>query len=146
FVEYSDAECVPWLATALESCTQEWPQPVREKIPVNVTVPAVDPETARRIVADSGCGTAKVKVAEPGQSPNEDLERVLAVRDALGRDGAIRVDANAAWDVDTAVGRIRDLDRASRGLEYVEQPCASVDELAAVRRRVDVRVAADESI
>jgi O-succinylbenzoate synthase len=68
------------------------------------------------------------------------------VRDALGPGGAIRVDANAAWDVDTAVSAIGDLDKAAGGLEYVEQPCPSVDELAAVRRRVSVRVAADESI
>ncbi len=146
FDEYSDEECVLWLATALEACSQRWPEPVRDKIPVNVTVPAVDAEAARRIVAGSGCGTAKVKVAERGQTAGDDIDRVAAVREALGPGGAIRVDANAAWDVDTAVRRIDDLDRAAHGLEYVEQPCPSVDELAAVRRRVDVRIAADESI
>lgn len=146
FEDYSDAECVPWLAAALESCTRSWPEPVRESIPVNCIVPAVDPDKAREIVTASGCTTAKVKVAEPSQSPGEDIERVAAVRDALGVSGAVRVDANAAWDVDEAVARIRELDRAGAGLEYVEQPCASLDELAAVRRRVDVRIAADESI
>ena len=69
-----------------------------------------------------------------------------AVRDALGPGGAVRVDANGAWDVDTAVAAVRALDRAAGGLEYVEQPCRTIDELAAVRRRVDVRIAADESI
>jgi o-succinylbenzoate synthase len=146
FEEYSDAESVPWLATALEACTDRWPEPVRERIPVNCTVPAVGPDRAREIVAASGCSTAKVKVAEPGQSPGDDLDRVTAVRDALGTSGAIRVDANAAWDVDDASARIRELDRAAGGLEYVEQPCPTIDELAAVRRRVDVRIAADESI
>jgi o-succinylbenzoate synthase len=76
----------------------------------------------------------------------DDLERVAAVRDALGPAGRIRVDANAAWDVDTAVTAIRELDRAAGGLEYVEQPCQTLLELAAVRRRVSVRIAADESI
>lgn len=146
FEDYSDACSVPWLATALEACTQRWPEPVRESVPINCTVPAVDPDRAREIVAASGCGTAKVKVAEPGQSPAEDVERVAAVREALGTSGAVRVDANAAWSVDEAVARVRELDRAAGGLEYVEQPCAELDELAAVRRRVDVRVAADESI
>jgi O-succinylbenzoate synthase len=113
-------------------------------VPVNVTVPAVDAERAHAIVTASGCRTAKVKVAEPGQSEDDDLARVEAVRDALGPDGAIRVDANAAWDVDTAVARIKNLDRV--GLEYVEQPCASLDELRALRRRIDVRVAADEVV
>ena len=107
---------------------------------------AVPPEQAAAIVSASGCTTAKVKVAEPGQSPGEDVERVAAVRQALGPRGAIRVDANAAWDPDEAVRRIRELDRAANGLEYVEQPCRELTELAAVRRKVDVRIAADESI
>ncbi|MEV0056853.1 o-succinylbenzoate synthase [Saccharopolyspora shandongensis] len=146
FEDYDDAQSVPWLRAALEACTEEWPEPVRDRIPVNCTVPAVSAEKAAAIVAASGCRTAKVKIAEPGQSPGDDVERVAAVRDALGPDGAIRVDANAAWDVDTAVTRIRELDKAAEGLEYAEQPCPTIDELAAVRRRVDVRIAADESI
>jgi O-succinylbenzoate synthase len=115
-------------------------------VPINVTVPAVGPGQAHRIVAASGAGTAKVKVAERGQDPGEDLARVEAVRAALGPSGCVRVDANAGWDVDTAVTAIAALDRAAGGLEYVEQPCPTVEELAAVRRRVDVRIAADESI
>ncbi|MEV5538090.1 o-succinylbenzoate synthase [Saccharopolyspora shandongensis] len=146
FEDYDDAQSVPWLRAALEACTEEWPEPVRDRIPVNCTVPAVSAEKAAAIVAASGCRTAKVKIAEPGQSPGDDIERVAAVRDALGPDGAIRVDANAAWDVDTAVTRIRELDKAAEGLEYAEQPCPTIDELAAVRRRVNVRIAADESI
>jgi O-succinylbenzoate synthase len=97
-------------------------------------------------VATSGCTTAKVKVAEPGQPVAEDEARLEAVRDALGPGGRVRVDANGAWDVGTAVTVIGRLDRAAGGLEYVEQPCARVEELAAVRRRVDVPIAADESI
>lgn len=146
FDDYTDAESVPWLAAALEACAGDWPEPVRDRIPVNCTVPAVTADRAHDIVAASGCSTAKVKVAESGQTPGDDVERVAAVRDALGTSGAVRVDANAAWEVDDAVARIRELDRAAHGLEYVEQPCASVEELAAVRRRVDVRIAADESI
>ena len=146
FLDYSDAECVPWLACALEAAEQGWPAPVRSQIPVNCTVPVVSPDRAHEIVAKSGCATAKVKVADPGTPLADDLARVEAVRDALGPSGAIRVDANMAWDVDTAVRAIRELDRAAGGLEYVEQPCPSIDELAAVRRRVDVRIAADESI
>lgn len=146
FEDYGDAASVPWLAAALEQCTNDWPTPVRRRIPVNCTVPAVDPDTAHDIVSRSGCDTAKVKVADHPGSLGEDQVRVEAVRDALGPDGAIRVDANAAWDVDTAVRHIRVLDRSAGGLEYVEQPCPTVDELAQVRRRVDVRIAADESI
>ena len=87
-----------------------------------------------------------MKVAERGQVLADDLARVEAVRDALGPDGLIRVDANGAWDVDEAVRAIAALDRAAGGLEYVEQPVASVEDLAVVRRRVGVPIAADESI
>jgi O-succinylbenzoate synthase len=146
FEDYDDAQSVPWLRAAFEACTETWPEPVRDRIPVNCTVPAVSADKAAAIVAASGCGTAKIKVAEPGQSPGDDVERVVAVRDALGPTGAIRIDANAAWDVETAVIRIRELDEAAGGLEYAEQPCPTIDDLAAVRRRVDVRIAADESI
>lgn len=146
FADYDDAECVPWLASASEAANDGWPEPVRERVEVNTTVPVVAPERAYELVAASGCRTAKVKVADPRSPLAGDCERVAAVRDALGPGGAIRVDANTAWDVETAVGAIKDLDRAAGGLEYVEQPCPSIEELAAVRRRVDVRIAADESI
>jgi o-succinylbenzoate synthase len=144
FWDYDVAESRRWWASAVESAVDGWPAPVRSSVPVNVTVPAVDAERAHAIVAASGCRTAKVKVAEPGQTPADDLARVEAVRDALGPAGAIRVDANAAWDVDTAVARIGELEGV--GLEYVEQPCATLEELAALRRRIDVRVAADEVV
>src|SRR3954451_3143797 len=144
FWDYDIAESRRWWAAAEEAAVAGWPAPVRDSVPVNVTVPAVDAERAYAIVTASGCRTAKVKVAEPGQTAADDLARVEAVRDALGPDGAIRVDANAAWDVDTAVARLRELDRV--GLEYAEQPCATLGELAALRRRVDVRVAADEVV
>jgi O-succinylbenzoate synthase len=146
FAEYDDREVLPWLATALEAATEGWPAPVRDRIPVNCTVPAVGPERAREIAAGSGCRTAKVKVADHPGSLAEDLDRLAAVRDGLGPAGAVRCDANGNWDVDTAVAAIPRLDRAAGGLEYVEQPCRTVEELAAVRRKVDVRIAADESI
>ncbi|WP_141016060.1 o-succinylbenzoate synthase [Nocardioides sambongensis] len=146
FLEYPAAVAEPWLRCAEEAAAADWPAPLRERVPVNVTVPAVDGERAQQIVAGSSCGTAKVKVAEPGQQLADDLERVAAVRDALGPQARIRVDANGAWDVDSAVAAIAALDRAAGGLEYVEQPTATVEDLAAVRRRVGVPIAADESI
>lgn len=147
FWDYSDEECVPWWRAAVEAADVGWPTPVRDAVPVNVTVPAVDGPRAHLIVTNSqGCTTAKVKVAEPGQSLTAEVERLEAVRDALGPTGKIRIDANGAWDVDTALARLTVLDRAAGGLEYVEQPVRTVPELAAVRRRQQVPVAADESI
>ncbi|MDQ3579582.1 MAG: o-succinylbenzoate synthase [Actinomycetota bacterium] len=146
FDDYSDAESVPWLASAREAALEGWPAPVRDRIPVNCTVPVVSPERAHEIVAASGCATAKVKVADPGTTVASDCERLTAVRDALGPGGHIRVDANGAWDVDTAVVALRAMERAAGGLEYAEQPCRTIEELALVRRAVDIPIAADESI
>ena len=146
FWDYDDAESAPWLAAAREAADLGWPTPVRSRVPVNVTVPAVDAERAHAIVsASGGCRTAKVKVAEPGQTLAETEARLEAVRDALGPDGAIRIDANGGWTRDEALAALDRLDRAAGGLEYVEQPCAGVEDLAFVRRRQHVPVAADES-
>ena len=146
FLEYDDRVAAAWLATAIEASTTGWPAPVRDLVPVNCTVPAVGPERAYEIAATSGCTTAKVKVADHPNSLGEDADRLAAVRDALGPDGFVRCDANGLWQVDEAVTAIRALDRAAGGLQYVEQPCRTIDELAAVRKRVDVPIAADESI
>jgi o-succinylbenzoate synthase len=149
FEEYGPRESARWLASAVESATAPWPAPLRDRVPVNVTVPAVSAQAAAEIVRASGCRTAKVKVAEKDSAAQrtaeaEDIERVAAVRDALGPSGAIRVDANGGWDVGTAARMLRQL--AAYSLEYAEQPCATLEELAALRRLVDVPVAADESI
>jgi O-succinylbenzoate synthase len=143
FLDYDDATCVSWFRAAREAAELGWPAPVRDRVPVNCTVPAIGPEKAAQIVRASGCRTAKVKVAEPGQTLADDLARVEAVRDAIGA-GRVRIDANGAWSVDQAVRSLEQLQRFD--LEYVEQPTATVEELAEVRRRTDVPVAADESI
>ncbi len=146
FLEYDATIAEPWLRCAEEAAAGDWPAPVRDVVPVNVTVPAVGPEQAHAIVSAGGCRTAKVKVAEPGQTLADDEARLEAVRDAIGADGRVRIDANGAWGVSDAVAAIAVLDRAVGGLEYVEQPCMAVEDLAVVRRRVEVPIAADESI
>lgn len=102
FADYDDTVFVSWLATTVEQCTEGWPESVRDRIPINCTIPAVGPERADEISATSACRTAKVKVADHPESLAEDLARVEAVRDALGPGGAIRVGANGVWDIDTA--------------------------------------------
>ncbi len=156
FRDYADEACVPWLHAAIDSAETPWPRAVRDFVEINTTVPVVTPERAGRLVLDSGCRTAKVKVggldgsvAPTGigrNSLDDDAQRLAAVRHALGPAGRIRIDANAGWSVSQALQAIPVLDDAAGGLEYVEQPCASVEELAAVRRRVGVPIAADESI
>lgn len=144
FPEYPPRVTARWAAATREAASRPWPAPLRTSIPVNATVPAVGPSEAHALVTSSGCATAKVKVAERGETLADDLARVEAVRDALGPAGHLRVDANGGWDVEEAVRAIRALDRF--GLEYVEQPVATLQEMALVRRRIDVPLAADESV
>ncbi|PRA82059.1 o-succinylbenzoate synthase [Microbacterium sp. MYb66] len=148
FTEYEDAEAATWLAAAIDFAWREQPAPLRDRIGVNATVPAIEaahvPELLSRF---SGCRTAKVKVAEPGQTLADDVARVRAVREVMGPEGRIRVDANGAWNVDEAEHAIHAL--GEYDLEYVEQPCATVPELADLRKRVKymgIPVAADESV
>jgi O-succinylbenzoate synthase len=148
FVEYADDEAAAWLGAALEFGWQETPASRRELIPVNATVPAIDAAEVPALLARfPGCRTAKVKVADPGNTLAEDVARVRAVRAALGPEGRIRIDANGLWNVDEAEHAIHAM--AEFDLEYVEQPCASIDELAEIRRRtdyLDLPIAADESV
>ena len=147
FWDYDDAESVAWWRAAREAADDGFPAPVRDRVPVNVTIPVVPPERAHALVlASGGCTTAKVKVAEPGEALAGEVARLEAVRDALGPTGRIRIDANGGWDVEAALARLPVLDRAAGGLEYVEQPVATVPGLAEVRRRQHVPVAADESV
>lgn len=148
FLEYEPPEAVSWLASGIESAYRATayragPSVCRTRIPVNATVPAVSadrvPELLQRF---PGSSTAKVKVAEPGQSLADDVARVNAVRSVIP---TVRVDANGGWTVEQAVEAARAL-TADGPLEYLEQPCRTVAELAEVRRRVEVPVAADESI
>ncbi|MCE7481874.1 o-succinylbenzoate synthase [Microbacterium profundi] len=148
FVEYADAEASVWLASAIDYAWNAQPTALRQSIGVNATVPAVAAaEVAGVLARFPGCRTAKVKVADPGQPLSDDVARVRAVRDALGPEGRVRIDANGAWNVDEAEHAIHAL--AEFDLEYAEQPCATVDELAELRMRVKymgIPIAADESI
>jgi o-succinylbenzoate synthase len=143
FLEYGDAEAAHWLAAALDSAYRQPPPPRRMRIDVNATVPAVPAEQVPDILARfPGARTAKVKVAEPGQTLDDDVARVDAVRALVP---IVRVDANGAWTLPQAVEAAAAL-TASAPLEYLEQPCATIEELAQLRRQVDVPIAADESI
>ena len=150
FTEYQPAEASRWLAAAVESAYAAWPASVRDRVEVNATVPAVPAEQVAQVLARfDGARTAKVKVAEPGQALEDDLARVAAVRDVMGAGARIRVDANGAWSVAQATDALGRL--AAHGLEYAEQPCATVADLKALRLALaragtDVLVAADESI
>ncbi|MDM1884287.1 o-succinylbenzoate synthase [Mycobacteroides abscessus] len=144
FPEYQPAEASAWLSAAIEAAYRALPAPRRDRIPVNATVPAVTaadvPEVLSRF---PGAQTAKVKVAEPGQTLDDDVARVEAVR---ARIRTVRVDANGGWTVAQAVHALTALTRDG-ALEYAEQPCATVEELAELRRRLPgVPIAADESI
>lgn len=150
FPEYQDREAARWLAAAVEAGWGLAPVPVRDRVGVNATVPAVPAARVGEVLARfDGCRTAKVKVAQAGQDLSDDLARVAEVRAVLGGAGRIRVDANGAWSVEQAIAALSALARYD--LEYAEQPCSSVSELARLRTGlaaagVDIPIAADESI
>ena len=143
FPEYGPPEAAYWLAAGIESAYRAGPPARRDRVPINATVPAVPVEGVPEVLARfPGARTAKVKVAEPGQTLADDVARVNAVRAQIP---TVRVDANGGWTVEEAVAAANAL-TADGALEYIEQPCRTVPELAEVRGRVDVAVAADESI
>ena len=146
FTEYVDAEAAAWLAAAIDFGWGVEPARLRDRIPVNATLPVVAASEVEGVLARfPGCRTVKAKV---GAVPlAEDVARIAATRALLGPDGRIRIDANGSWTVDEAERAIHAL--AEFDLEYVEQPCATVDELAQVRKRVKymgIPIAADESV
>ena len=147
FVEYDDAEAAAWLRATVDFGWTEH-EPAAGTVRVNATVPAVSPDQVPDLVARyPGCTTAKVKVAEPGTTLEDDVARVAAVRRVMGPDAAVRVDANGLWSVEQAVAALEAL--AAFDLQYAEQPVATVEGLAEVRRRtagLGVPIAADESV
>lgn len=119
---------------AEEAANDGWPAPLRHEVRLNALVTdVVDPATL------AGFSCVKVKVRDA-----RDVDRVAAVREVVGPNVAIRVDANGVWDLDTALLMLHRL--APYDLELVEQPVATLEGLARLRREVDVRVAADECI
>ena len=117
-------------------------EPGAERIAVNRTLPAGPPEevAARaREGVQEGYACFKLKVGLP-----DDLERVAAVREAIGPWPALRIDANGAWSAEQAVEAVAAL--VPFDLQLVEQPCRTLKEMAEVRRAVAVPVAADESV
>ncbi|HEX6476371.1 MAG TPA: enolase C-terminal domain-like protein [Acidimicrobiales bacterium] len=128
--------------SATEAATLGWPTPQRHSIAVNSSIPALRPGEAARVAAqdaDTGLECFKVKVGD-----GDDVGRVSAVRDAVGPAARLRVDANGAWDLDTARARLEALARFD--LELAEQPVAGLDDLARLRRLVEVPLAADEAV
>lgn len=154
FPEYGSEESARWLAAAVEAGWHGWPEPVRNSVPINATVPAVTAEQVPEVLArfGDGVGTVKIKVAEPGQTTEDDLARVSAVHQVLPEAG-LRVDANAGWSHEQALdalSRIAEL-LGDQGLEYAEQPVAGIEGLARLREALDargvpIRLAADEAI
>lgn len=147
FVEYDDAEAAAWLRATVDFGWTDH-EPAADSVPVNATVPAIAADAVADLLARyPGCTTAKVKVAEPGTTVDDDVARVAAVRRVMGPEAAVRVDANGLWSVEQATAALERL--APFDLQYAEQPCATVPELAELRSRVaglGVRVAADESV
>lgn len=143
FPEYGDDEAAWWLRAALDIAEHGFPAPFRDQVPVNGIVPALAPDDAVRRAVETGCRTIKIKVAGE-TSLDEDLARVRAVREALPT-AKLRIDANGGWSLAEATHALREL--AELELQYAEQPCADVEDLARLRSLgLGVPIVADESI
>jgi o-succinylbenzoate synthase len=144
FLEYGYAECAPWLMCAIEAATKPRPQIYRNSIKVNGTIPALnDPSDIERIVSSfPGVETFKVKV---GENLLEDIARLARVR-ALRPHAKLRIDVNGNWDVATAVTNLRAIYENIGPLEYVEQPCATIEELRELKGKLklDIKITGDE--
>lgn len=164
FEEYDDPTAGRWLLGGLEAAYGTWPEPVRHEIRINAIIPALTPEAAADLALkafkSNGTTTFKIKVGAEGQRLDDDCARVAAVREAVDsaiaaahdpasgkvKPARIRVDANGAWTYEEALQAIPALDDAAKGLEFVEQPCMDLMDLAQVRRNSVAMIAADESI
>ena len=138
FVEYEDEECAPWLACAIEAATVAKPHLYRTHVAVNGTIPALNDEADLERVVNSfpGVKTFKVKV---GTDVSDDLHRLDVIR-TLRPNAAIRIDVNGLWNVDEAEMFLNSIGE----IEYVEQPCATIEELRELKQRVDVKIVGDE--
>ena len=140
FLEYSYEESVPWLLSAVEAAFVKTPEPLRRKIAINATMPALDDpdEIATILSSFTGAKTVKIKV---GTDIEADLARINHVR-RLSPDASIRIDVNGLWSVDQACAFLEQVGE----IEYVEQPCFTIEELRELKLRTDVRIAGDEVI
>ena len=138
FLEYDDAESAPWLACAIEAATQPKPQLFRNEVAVNGTIPAIsDKEELERVVNSfPGVSTFKVKV---GTNTQEDVARINTIR-SLRPHAKIRIDANGLLSVEQAVSLLH----LVGDIEYIEQPCTTINELRELKKRVDVKIVGDE--
>lgn len=142
FLEYGDEESSHWLQCAIEAATQPVPELFRTAVKVNGTIPALNDLSQVKEIADRfpGCTTFKIKV---GDNLAEDLVRVAHMRE-LYPDAELRIDVNGGWSVDEAVKNISAMQEVTGGLQYAEQPCATIDELRELKRRIDITIAGDE--
>ena len=138
FLEYDDAESAPWLACAIEAATQPKPKLFRTEVAVNGTIPALNDKEELEKVVDSFPGVAAFKV-KVGTNASEDIARINTLR-SLRPNAKIRLDANGLLSVDQAVSLVQLVGE----IEYIEQPCATIDELRELKKRVDVKIVGDE--
>ena len=138
FLEYDDGESAPWLASAIEAATTPKPKLYRTSVAINGTIPALNEPADLKRVVDSFPGVTSFKV-KAGNDLAEDLARVNVIRN-LQPQAKIRIDVNGLWSVDQAEAFLS----AVGDIEYVEQPCATIEELRELKSRTSVKIVGDE--
>ena len=138
FLEYDDAEAAHWLASAIEAATTPRPQLFRTSVAVNGTIPDLnDPAQLKKIVESfPGVKTFKIKV---GNDLAADLARVNIIRE-LQPEAKIRIDVNGLWSIAQAEEFLSSVGE----IEYVEQPCSTIEELRELKSKTSVKIVGDE--
>jgi o-succinylbenzoate synthase len=142
FPEYPDEEAAIWLQAAIEWAFGDLPEPTKKTVKVNATLPAVD--NIEEALAPFGkFEVVKIKVAEKGQTLEEDLRRVNRTH-ALYPDAKIRLDANGNYSMEQALELIKKIQDLP--IEYLEQPVRTIAEMAELKLKSNIKIAADESV
>ena len=138
FLEYDDAEAANWLASAIEAATTPKPKLYRTTIAVNGTIPALNDAKELEAIVDSYPGVMSFKV-KVGNNLAEDLARVNTIRE-LQPQAKIRIDVNGLWSVAQAEEFLNSVGE----IEYVEQPCSTIEELRVLKSKTSVKIVGDE--
>ena len=143
FIEYDNKQSVTWLKASLEAATKPAPNPLRNEVMVNATLPNIKPSEVEKLLSNfNGCTTIKIKINDFIIDRELLIESLKHVPNAK-----FRLDINGGWTLDQAVVNLKNYEEEFASLiDYVEQPCIDIADLKALKNQTGIKIAVDESI
>jgi len=143
FIEYDNKQSITWLKASLEAATKPAPNPLRNEVMVNATLPNIKPSEVEKFLLNfDGCTTIKIKINDFIIDSELLIESLKYVPNAK-----FRLDINGGWTLDEAVVNLKNYGEEFAGLiDYVEQPCLDIADLKALKNETGIKIAVDESI